>query len=342
MDLSAEYLALGEHVDRLITTDARCKGFTLPLYEASRRVQGNCPLTLAAASRLSEVIDSGRKDVVLLLTGFPSATLFGRGEQDGPVGTACIARGLAQAFNVTPVLLIDAAQISEIQATCRAAGLNVFDLKEGLHAGAVRGKSVSVVPFPIDEDEARRFAAELLDLTMPVAVIAVERPSGNENGIYHNIAGQALNEITAKTDVIFHQARAQNILTVAIADGGNELGCGLIYDDARSIRPNGARCTCGCGGTILARSPADVLVWSSISDWGAMGVLTCLAAISGRPEALPSEQVLGFTLQQASFAGLHDGMGGWLDPGSDGVRWDLEVGVLGLLHNMLGVTLENR
>jgi hypothetical protein len=49
--------------------------------------------------------------------------------------------------------------------------------------------------------------------------------------------------------------------------------------------------------------------------------------------------VAGFTLQQATFAGLHDGLSGWLDPGSDGVAWELEIGVLKLLHYMVEIAL---
>lgn len=330
---------LGEHVDRLITTDARCRELVLPLYDAARHAHGNEPLAWNAANRLQSVIHVGRKDIVLLVSGFLSPTLL-RGEQDGPVGAALLARGLAQGFEVKPVLITDVQQIPEVNATSRAAGLNVYnDLNEGLHMGDIRGKSISVIPFPVDEQEAKDTAAMLLERTRPAAVIAVERPSGNELGIYHNIHGLSMNHFTAKTDYLFLEAQRRNILTIGIGDGGNELGCGIIYDEARTLRPNGARCRCECNGTVLSHVRCDALIWSCISDWGALGLLTCLAALSGRHETLPSAQTAAFTLQQAAFAGLHDGMGGWMDPGSDGVSWQLEVGVLGLLHNMLDSTL---
>jgi hypothetical protein len=288
---------------------------------------------------MARVIDPARKDVVLIASGFLSPTLL-RGEQDGPVGAAWLARGLAQGFAVKPVIVTDAPQLAQVSATCRAAGLNVYnDLEAGLHAGEVRGKSVSVIDLPVDEQAAKEAASALIERTRPIAVLAVERPSANEKGIYHNIHGLNMNHFTAKTDHIFEQARTGEILRIAIGDGGNELGCGVIYEAARELRPNGARCRCECNGTVLSAVGCDVLVWSTISDWGALGLLTCLAAITNCRQALPTTQTAAFTVQQATFAGLHDGMGGWLDPGSDGVSWQLEVGVLGLLRNMLDATL---
>lgn len=334
--MDSEHLrVLGEHVDRLITTDAHCRPIILPLYDAARQAQANEPLAWRAAQRLLHVIKPERKDVVLIISGFLSPTLL-RGEQDGPVGAAWLARGLAQGFEVKPVLITDPQQIPEVSATSRGAGLNVYhNLDEGLRMGDIRGKSVSVISFPIDDQEAKEAAAALLEQTKPAALIAVERPSGNEHGIYHNIHGLAMNHFTAKTDYLFQEAQRRNILTVAIGDGGNELGCGMIYEQAQAVRPNGARCRCECNGTVLSNVGCDALVWSSISDWGALGLLTCLAALSGRNGTLPTTETAAFTLQQATFAGLHDGMGGWLDPGSDGISWQLEVGVLALLHKML-------
>jgi hypothetical protein len=136
MAANSRLQTLGEHVDRLITHDPRCREFILPMYEAARQTQGDQPLALLAAQRLFEAIDPSRKDVVLLVSGFVSPTLL-RGEQDGPVGSAWLGRGLAQAFNVRPVLVTEDSQIPEVRATCRAAGLNVYDLEEGLHVGEV-------------------------------------------------------------------------------------------------------------------------------------------------------------------------------------------------------------
>jgi len=86
-------LDIGEHIDRLITTDVHTRKFIIDLYNAARRIQGDKPITYLAAKRILDELKGG--ETVLMLVGFPT---FGTyiGEQDGPVGGAILARTIVE------------------------------------------------------------------------------------------------------------------------------------------------------------------------------------------------------------------------------------------------------
>lgn len=332
---NAKLSAFADNVDRLISVDLHCRPELLTLQEAARERQGGNALCMSAARILGNAIDPDRRDVVIFITGFMSETLI-RGEQDGPVGTACLARGLSEGLRVRPVIVTDTPQVEMVQQTCKGAGFNVFDqLEVGLERGVARGKSLSVIDFAYDHEQARIRARDLVEMVHPVAAIAVERPSMSETGTYHSISGRDISDLTAKTDYIFLECQRRGIPTIGIADGGNELGCGLIRDVIIERRPNQARCICSCGGTMASNTPSDFLVFGAVSDWGAFGIEACMAALLGKNSLLHSEDTMVSTLQQAVGAGLHDGMRGWLEPGSDGVPWRIEKNIIGMLRSML-------
>ena len=333
IDRSHDLDNLGDIVDRLVTADLWCRPEVLPLYRAARNHQSG-PLCLLAARNLLERIDIDRKDVVLFVTGFISPTLL-VGEQDGPVGSASLARALAYALNIRPVVITDEDQVEMVQQTFRGGGFNVFDLPAALQAGLVRGKSAAVTSFPKDSSEAKRRAKSLLDDLEPAALIAIERPSGNDKGRYHGIGGHDITDLHAKTDILFAEARSRGILTIGVGDGGNELGSGIIEEAVKACRPNSGRCICPCEGTVAAHSRTDVFVLASISDWGALGIEACIAALQRDPQVLHSEDVMRAILWESTYAGLEDGMAGWVDPGSDGISWRIEVGLLTMLRTLV-------
>ena len=326
-------LVLGENVDRLLSVDLWSRPHTLPLYYAARDRQAG-PLALLAAHKLHQRLDPQSKDVVLFVTGFISPTLL-VGEQDGPVGSASLGRMLSYGYNARVVIVTDEDQVHMVEQTCRGAGFNVYEMEAALQAGLVRGKSAAVIDYPKDIERAKSRAVELLNELQPAAIIAIERPSANAKGRYHGVGGQDITDLHAKTDHLVAEARARGILTISVADGGNELGSGLIEDAVAQHRPNGAKCTCPCGGTIAAHSQTEVLVFAAISDWGALGIGACLAAINKNPRMIHSDDVLVSTLREATYIGLEDGMAGWVDPGSDGISWRIETGLLGMLRTLV-------
>jgi len=91
--------------------------------------------------------------------------------------------------------------------------------------------------------------------------------------------GLNISSIVGKTDYLFEMGRKHGALTIGLGDGGNELGCGLIYQTVRKHVPYGARCGCPCNDGIAAATPADVLVIGRVSNWGAYGIAACLSLL---------------------------------------------------------------
>ena len=305
---------ISEHIDRLITVDFHTRKFIIELYEAARKSAGNVPLTYKAASSIMRKVRPG--STVIFLPGFPTYGTY-VAEQDGPVGASMLARVLAELLNVRSVVLTDESQAQMTKNCFMGSGFSLVDKIDEDHQVLVRG-----VKENIEVD-----AQGILDEFSPSAVIAIERPSKNINGKYMSMKGLDLSFKIAKLDEIIEEANRRGILTVGVGDGGNETGCGLIKEDVLKRHPNGA--------TIASCVETDVLVFASISNLGAYGIAGALAAISGDIYALPEKQTLILTLMNAARSGLHNGPPKWLDPGTDGIPFELEAFVWESIRRMI-------
>lgn len=143
-----------------------------------------------------------------------------------------------------------------------------------------RGRKAMVMGFPLDHEEAKKQAAEILDRLNPKAVIAVERPGWNDKHVHHSGMGYDISSVTAKLDYLYEEARARGILTIGVGDLGNEMGMGNVEEEVKAGIPNGATCLCGCGGGIATSVKSDVGLICNISNWGAYGICACLAALA--------------------------------------------------------------
>ena len=322
-----------EQIDRLATCDLNIRSFFPALYEAARNAQGG-PLCQGAADRLHNAFVNSSAGPVLFITGFYSPVL-GVGEQDGPVGTAYLARVLEQAYGAVPVVVTDTGQISLVTQTLRGGGFNVIGLETALESARIgKGKAASVIDFPVRLDDASREAQRLLDMLEPRAIIAIERPGRNVAGKPHSLGAIELKDTTAATDVLLSQARDRGCTSIAIADAGNETGSGVIHDEVNRILGEERRCKV-CGEGIAAVEAAEVLVLAAVSNWGAYGVAAALALELGDAELLPGVDVLEWTIRACALAGGRNGMSDWTDPGSDGLPLATDLGVLTMLRTLV-------
>ena len=161
-----DYKFIGEAVDRLVTVPMSnwtiLKGLPLTeTYEAARKKGGGDPMTLRAAQLLNERV--GKGDTVLLLSGFVILN-WNRPETDGPVGVAALARSLDLALGAVPVILTEDILVDNLAKTTESAGMIVCHSEEELKRGG-RGRKAMVMGFPLDHEEAKKQAAEILDLT---------------------------------------------------------------------------------------------------------------------------------------------------------------------------------
>lgn len=320
---------IGDNVDRLVTVEMRNQGIVrgniAPLYSAARERQGR-PLTMLAAKRLKETIHPG--DRVIITTGAGSWPWLPFGETDGPPGAASLARALTLGLGARPIIVSEERNLPAVVASCSAAGLLVSDSQ----LLGVRHGTVVTAPFTVDPAIARTEAERLMDKWTPRAVIAVEKLGPNAKGEFHSLQGINCTSDTAKVHHLFEVAAERDIFSMGIGDGGNEIGCGLIYDDTRRIVPAGAVCQCPCQDGMATVVSASVLVIASTSNWGAYGIGGCLAFLLGDQSLLQDPLTERRVIEQCALAGAGDGMSGMPIPWVDGTSLEVQQAVVTMLR----------
>lgn len=322
-----------EQMDRLLNLDLGARGVD-HLYHAARERIGK-PLVLAAAERLSQV---PRRSTVIVTTGSASRGWVtpAIAENDGPAGAAVVARALSLAFDVIPVCLIEQRLIQPIGEIFRAAGLNIVSLEEA-HRTSMPGGTTPVVVFrdyPEDDVEGLRQAAVVLDELKPSLVFSTERAGRNVKGIYHNARGVDYGMSRARVDHVFDEALRRGISSVAVGDGGNEIGMGLISEAVSRHVLFGKQCNCGCGAGIGAVTSTDVLVTAACSNWGCYGIVACLAGLMQNAELLHSPDQEERLLRRGVDVGLIDATNGRVEPNPDGIPLSSHQSIVELLREM--------
>lgn len=214
---------------------------------------------LRAAKKLKNI-----KGTVLIGTGFPVLNTF---ETDGPVGSLILYKAL-QKLGAHPILVCGTPMANVLQTD-----YNVYVISVGqLHLGEV---------------EASRALAHL----SPEVVISIEHPGLAENNRYHNMRGEDITDKATCFDYFLRQARCP---TIAIGDGGNEIGMGNVKSalEALDIIPSVTKC--------------DELIISDVSNWGVYGILAFLSLWSGQDllkETCP-EDVLIYLSKHGSVDGV--------------------------------------
>lgn len=332
--LSLELIA--EDIDHLITLDINRREVIPILYRAARKKIGK-PLVLAAAKAIAEAVTPG--SAVILATGWPDRPWITPeiGELDGPPGAAMLARNLHMTLGAVPIFLIEEELRGSMVATARAAGFAVLPPEQALkafHSWAPL-HAAAVLSFPKESELARKESVRLLELYAPRAIISVEKGSANEKGVIHNARGMDTTACMAKVDELMKLAQKEKIVTIGIGDGGNEIGMGVIAEEVKTSIPYGARCSCPCKAGIAPAVLTDVVVTSSVSNWGCYGIAACLSVLLKREDALHDEVMELRTLREAADAGLIDGNTGYVDPGADGISAVTHAAVITILRQIV-------
>ena len=327
-----------ESIDRLISVEIRFgsglpRGVIAPLYEAARRQSGQ-PLTYLAASTLRSRLQKG--DRILIATGAGAPPWLPRGETDGPLGAAAIARALDLALGIKPILISEERNLGPIGAAVEAAGIAVVDADMFV----ARNACAMVVPCPLGDAAGKVFAREILRAHDPAAVIFVERTGPNAAGVFHSISGSSRSaDSVANLQHLAALARAEGILTVGIGDGGNEIGCGLIASAVQKVQPFGLTCRCPCQKGVATVTETDLLVFCAVSNWGAYGIVAALAALTGDRSILHDAECEKRMLSECVRHGAMDGAYARLAHAVDGVSAGANVAMLALLKEIVDLSL---
>jgi D-glutamate cyclase-like, C-terminal len=177
---------------------------------------------------------------ILIGTGFPVADTF---ETDGPVGAIALYEALS-ALGAEPVLACAPPLSSALERDFRVLTLTARDL-----------------------DSAREDARRALAEWQPSAIISIERPGLTADGRYYNMRGE---DISARCGIFDPFLEYAQCPTIAIGDGGNEIGMGNIAGaiSALDIRVS----VTGCSELLVA----------DVSNWGAYGLIAFLGLWAGK------------------------------------------------------------
>ena len=185
---------------------------------------------LRAAQMLKDV-----KGHVLIGTGFPVVDTF---ETDGPVGALALYKAL-ETLGATPVIVC-----GKPMSEALAKDYRVYEIHVGPH------------------DQREKEAADALAKYQPEAIVSIERPGQAEDGDYYNMRGESIGARAACFDSFVRQAECP---TIAIGDGGNEIGMGNIYEALAQLDIN------------ASATKVDELCIADVSNWGAYGLMAFLS-----------------------------------------------------------------
>ena len=328
MDNMDKLIRLGEVIDALVAKDYTARGISHELY-AQVYGERKMPLTMEAVLALKERLKPGSR--VLIFTGWPSRSwlISGLTETDGPVGAAILARALEEAFDVIPVLVMEEKLHEFGVAGLRAAGLIVSDLETALKSkpGPPKASVSAVISFTTETEKAKADAKKLLDKVKPDALISIELPGANKEGTYHNVTAREVpTELVIKADYCMREATARGILTVGIGDGGNELGMGNATEAiVRYLKS---------GDIVAPATKVDHLVVSCISNWGALGMAACIAAVANKVEVFDHIDIVRITDALVN-TGAIDGLTAYVDPKNDGTSHKVNIGLTEMMSMVI-------
>ena len=177
---------------------------------------------------------------VVIGTGFPVTDTF---ETDGPVGAIALYEALEE-LGAEPLLACGPPLSRCINDEYRVLELEARDV-----------------------DSARVEARQNLAVLQPAAVISIERPGLGADGRYYNMRGEDITDRSAFFDTYLEEASCP---TIAIGDGGNEIGMGNIREAIALLDINASETGC------------DELLVADVSNWGAYGIIAMLSVWCGQ------------------------------------------------------------
>jgi D-glutamate cyclase len=194
---------------------------------------------------------------------------------DGPIGACVLALSL-ESLGVAADVVVPAEMVPVVEAVKTSLSAN-FEIREQARS-------------------ADEYAA----------VITIEKLGRNLAGTTHTVLGSPIDQDFAADDLV-DQFNREGRLTIAIGDGGNEIGFGAIYDQALELVPRGRDCGCPCGGGIVSTTATQILFPAAVSNHGAYAVSGALAVLAGRPEIAPYSDAIGAAIDVAVRQGCLDG-----------------------------------
>lgn len=177
---------------------------------------------------------------VMITTGFPVGQTF---ESDGPLGALMIAQMLQRCQIQT-----DWVCGPPLSTVLPAILQQLFQQPTTGHGFG------QVMSLPLGAGSAAELAPILAGCY--AAALSIERPGKASDGFYYNMRRENISQRIADVDALW---RCLTCPTVAVGDGGNEIGMGKIYQSVQTLDIEPAATSC------------DELVLADVSNWAAYG-----------------------------------------------------------------------
>jgi hypothetical protein len=116
-------------------------------------------------------------------------------------------------------------------------------------------------------------------------IVAIERAGPSSDGTYRTMRCRDMTHIVAPLDRAI-TAFGENAVSIGIGDGGNEVGMGKVYDSVISSKliPNAPTIAC-----VVA---TDLLLVSSVSNWGGYALAAAAAVVQAAATGQPVSELL--------------------------------------------------
>lgn len=191
-------------------------------------------LTPGYYQRAAETLYACR-GTILIGTGFPVDDTF---ETDGPVGAIALYDTLKH-LGANPIIVC-----GDPLARVIRDDYNIYQISVG------------------DVGQGKPEAIEALRVLKPDIVLSIERPGLTAGDIYANMRGEDISKRCACFDYFLREATCP---TIAIGDGGNEIGMGNVTEALTELSIIPSVTTC------------DELLVADVSNWAAHGIIALLS-----------------------------------------------------------------
>lgn len=329
---ASSFAAIDERLDSLVSLDLGGRGVE-QLYAAARERQGS-PLVGAAADALAAIPEKAN---VFVTTGSVSRAWISPtiGENDGPAGLAAVVRALSLAKKALCITFVEETLIPTTSAILTSAGLTVLPYEQAKIARDDASLAVVCVePFPIDEASAKDVSKFLIEKYQPALFFSTERVGRNVDGIYCSMRGIDYGMGRARIDFLFDEAISGKIPTVAVGDGGNEIGMGVVSEAVKKYVKFGDKRPDGSAG-IGAVTGTDVLVTAACSNWGCYAIAGAFAARMGKPALAHNAVLEADLLRRGVDIGLINSVANVIDGNVDGIPEATHLAVVQLISTII-------
>ncbi|NLJ45090.1 MAG: DUF4392 domain-containing protein [Treponema sp.] len=258
-----------------------------------------------------ELLSSRR---VAIVTGF-CVRAAGIGETDGPPGSLALG-GALRILGKKTALVTDRYSLPLLKAGARRLGIPFRALE-----------------LPNKQNETDAVLGRFVSAFNPTHVVALERPGSAPDGHRYSMRGEILDDVAPSADRLFVPQPGRTWVTLAVGDGGNELGMGSLRDALKDEVPQGS--------LIFCASPADHTLACGISNWGGYALAAALSLLSGALLLRTPEQERDL-LSAVVEAGAVDGCTRQRTLSVDGLSWEEYARTLQEIYDCTSEALKAR